>query len=94
MSILNSPNCGVLYLYACDGHDVAYCPFEEGGGYTLLFDKTSHALVAAAEYPPLHPGEPASCYVGPLDLESLVQAGPPNCPMGPLLGVPGVDAGD
>jgi hypothetical protein len=94
--VLNAPQCGALYLYACNGLDVASCPFDEGGGYTMLFDPSSHALVAVAWYPSLVGSGGRSCYVGPESLRPTLQSGPPNCPTGPLLfgsNGPGADGG-
>jgi hypothetical protein len=91
--LLNAQECGGLSLYTCDGLDVASCSFDEGGGYTLLFDSSSHALVAAAFYPSLIGGGGRRCYVGPESLRSTLQSGPPNCPTGPLYGTPGADGG-
>ena len=91
---LETPECaGGFYLYACDGLDVASCPGDEGGGHTLVFDPSSHALVAVVEYPSLVGGGSRGCYVGPESLRSTLQSGPPNCPTGPLLGGPAADGG-
>jgi hypothetical protein len=89
----NAQECGGLSLYTCNGLDVALCSFDEGGGYTLLFDPSSHALVAAAWYPSLIGAGGRHCYVGPESLRSTLQSGPPNCPTGPLYGTPGPDGG-
>lgn len=96
MCLQNTPECGALYLYACNGLDVASCRFDEGGGYTLLFDPSSHALVAVAWYPSLVGSGGRSCYVGPESLRHTLQSGPPDCPTGPLLlgpNGPGADGG-
>jgi hypothetical protein len=85
--LVNGPECaGGVYLYACNGLDVASCPGDEGGGQTLVFDPSSHALVAVVAYPSLIAGGRPGCYVGPESLRSTLQSGPPNCPTGPLLG--------
>jgi hypothetical protein len=85
-SIASDPSCGGVYLYACEGFDVASCPGDEGGGHTLVFDPTSQALIAVVAYPSLVPGGRPGCFVGPESLRSSLKSGPPGCPTGPLLG--------
>jgi hypothetical protein len=94
-SLVYVPECaGGVYLYACDGFDVASCPGDEGGGRTLIFDTSSHALVAVAVCPSIMAGGQAGCYFGPAPLRASIEPGPPACPTGPLLGTPNSGALD
>ncbi len=76
---------GGVFVYSCDGVNVANCPGDEGGGETWYFDPASQALLAIVMYPSIEPGGAPGCFVGPESLRYLSDSGPPSCPPGPLL---------
>jgi hypothetical protein len=94
VSLACLPTCGQVYLYACNGFDVAQCPGDEGGGVTSFFDPATGALVAVAHYPSIIGPSLPGCFVGRESLRSLYDSGSaPSCPTGPLLGCDGRPVG-
>jgi hypothetical protein len=81
----NDDCAGGVFVYSCNGFNVANCPGDEGGGATWYFDPASQGLLAVVTYPSLEPGGAPGCFVGSESLRYLSDGGPPSCPSGPLL---------